>query len=256
MNRFKSFAAFVGFVALFSSAAPAQTVPDISGTYYHELDNARNPTPAGGWEPGMYGFGPIKFLPDFPSNDQGPHHGDYNSPLLQPWVADIVRRNNDAEAAGKPIPQTNSLCQPDGVVKLLSRVGPFQIIQTPTEVIFLYQRNHQRRIVHLNAKHPENLKPSWYGHSIGRYEGDTLVIDTIGHNDKTQIDRYGVPHTTRLHVVERWKLIDGGKAIEVRATVEDPGAFTKPWSGVSTSRRQDERWEEYVCVDDKVRVSH
>jgi len=81
------------------------------------------------------------------------------------------------------------------------------------------------------------LKPSWYGESIGHYEGDTLVVDTIGLNDKTFVDGFDTPHTTQLHVVERWHMIDGGRTLEVNVHVEDPGAFTTPWNASQRYRR-------------------
>lgn len=237
-----------------AQSVPEPAVPNLTGNYYHELGNDRNPVPEDGWPPGLFGLGPIKALPGFKTNDQGPHHGDYTDPVLQPWLSDVIRQHNDAESAGKPMPQTSTLCLPDGSVKLLSRVGQTQILQTQDKVVILYQRDFQRRVVFLNQEHPKDLKPSWYGHSVGHYEGDTLVIDTIGFNDKTQTDRYGMPHTTALHTVERWRLFNDGKALEMRITVDDTGAFTRPWSGVSTSRRYDEPWDEYVCNDAEIRA--
>ena len=97
------------------------------------------------------------------------------------------------------------------------------IIQTPKEVV-LFLTGRVRHIW-LNVPHSANPKPSWYGESVGHYEGDTLVVDTIGFNDKTFVDSYRTPHTDKLHVVERFRLIDGGNTLEVAFTVEDPGAF-------------------------------
>ena len=91
----------------------------------------------------------------------------------------------------------------------------------------------QLRRVYLNVKHSEHPKPSWYGESIGHYENsDTLVVDTIGLNDRTYVDNYRTPHTAQLHVVERFRMVDNGKALDVRVRVEDPGAFTAPWNAV------------------------
>jgi hypothetical protein len=99
--------------------------------------------------------------------------------------------------------------------------------------------------------HSANPKPSWYGESVGHYEnGDTLVVDTIGQNDKTYVDNYRTPHTTHLHVVERFRLIDGGKTIEVNVHVEDPGAFTTPWNAIQRYRRTDGgAMDEMVCAE-------
>jgi hypothetical protein len=96
------------------------------------------------------------------------------------------------------------------------------------------------RHVYLTDKHRANLKPSWYGDSIGHYEGDSLVVDTIGLNDKTVMDQFQTPHTTQLHVVERFHLIDGGKTLQVDVHVEDPGAFTTPWNAIQRFRRFEE----------------
>src|SRR6202030_2200190 len=98
----------------------------------------------------------------------------------------------------------------------------------------IWQMDHQVRHVYLNVPHSANPKPSWYGESVGHYEGDTLVVDTISMNDKTFVDNYGTPHTTQLHVAERFRMIDGGKTLEVNIKVDDPGAFTMPWTARST----------------------
>jgi hypothetical protein len=90
----------------------------------------------------------------------------------------------------------------------------------------------------MNVPHSKNVKPSWYGESVGHYEnGDTLVIDTIGQNDKTFIDNYRTPHTSQIHVTERWKLAVDAQTVDVTVYVEDPGAFTTPWTAVQRWRR-------------------
>jgi hypothetical protein len=94
-----------------------------------------------------------------------------------------------------------------------------------------------------------NPRLSWYGDSVGRYEGDELVIDTIGFNDKTFLDQtYNVPHTTQLHVVGRFKLINDGKGLEVNFIVDDPGAFNAPWAGGSPPARPRRlaKWRQHV----------
>ena len=94
------------------------------------------------------------------------------------------------------------------------------------------------RHVYLTDRHSPNVKPSWFGESIGHYEnGDTLVVDTIGLNTRTFVDSYRTPHTEQLHVVERFRIVDGGKALEVNVHVEDPGAFTMPWNAMQRYRR-------------------
>ena len=110
-------------------------------------------------------------------------------------------------------------------------------LQTPKEVWMIWTEDNQIRRVYMNVPHSANLKPSWYGESVGHYEGDTLVIDTIGLNDQTYIDNYRTPHTDRLHVVERFHMVEGGKTLEVDLHVEDPGAFTVSWNAIQRYRR-------------------
>ena len=90
---------------------------------------------------------------------------------------------------------------------------------------------------------------TWYGESVGRYEGDTLVIDTIGLNDKTFVDYFRTPHTEKLHVVERWRMVDDGKMLEFQFTVDDPEAFDQPWSGIRRLRRVATPYIEEVCAE-------
>ena len=102
----------------------------------------------------------------------------------------------------------------------------------------------------LNVAHSKNPKPSWYGESVGRYEGDELVVDTLGLNDKSLVDNYGTPHTGQMHVVERYKLIDGGKTLQASVTVDDPGAFNMAWTAVQRWKRGEVRpLEELACAE-------
>ena len=116
------------------------------------------------------------------------------------------------------------------------------------------EKDFQLRRVYLNQPHSKNPRPSWYGESVGHYEnGDTLVVDTIGLNDRTYVDNYRTPHTTALHVVERFRLTDGGQGLEVIARVEDPGAFTMPWTAVQRyridHRPSEVHLHEMVCAE-------
>ena len=132
--------------------------------------------------------------------------------------------------------------------------GPHFIVQTPTQVIMLEEQGQQVRRIRLNVPHSENPKPSWYGESVGRYEGDTLVIDTIGLNAKTVVDIYRTPHTEQLHVVERWRKIDGGKTMVVVFTVEDPGAFYKPWTAKRRYRLAGQEPLEKICAENNTNL--
>src|SRR5205807_3345393 len=116
---------------------------------------------------------------------------------------------------------------------------PMYIVQGPREVVMILTSFNDVRRVYLNDKHLENARPSWYGDSIGHYEGDTLVVDTIGMNDRTVVDGFDTPHTAQLHVVERWRLTEGGQILEANVHVEDPGTFTMPWNAIQRYRTYD-----------------
>ena len=213
------------------------------------------PNPSVGWVASSGEFqsppsgpGPVKRDPAHPrvSNDDlratGAQPtfamGDANSPILQPWARDVIQKHNELILSGKPAFPAQASCWPAGVPHfLLYPVQPVYFVQTPKEVVMTWQADHQVRHVYLTDRHSPNLKPSWYGESIGHYEGDTLVVDTIGLNDKTTIDGYQTPHTEQLHTVERFHIIDGGKTLQVDLHVEDPGAFTTPWNAIQRYRR-------------------
>jgi hypothetical protein len=180
-----------------------------------------------------------------PGNPRAFKVGDLSNPILQPWAVEQMRKSNQEVLAGKVAFTARARCWPHGVPGfLLYPVHPIFFIQTVKEVVMIWGQDFQFRHVYLNVPHSPNPKPSWYGESVGHYEtGDTLVVDTIGLNDKSYIDNFRTPHTTQLHVVERFKLVDGGKALEVKIDVEDPGAFTMPWEAI-TRYRPDQREQE------------
>jgi len=203
------------------------------------------------------GPGPVKADPSHPyfSNAIAAQEtvkiADLSNPILKPWVKAQMQKSNDEVMAGKVGFTARSRCWPHGVPGfLLYPVHPIIFIQTPKEVLMTWGQDFQLRHVYLNVPHSANVKPSWYGESVGHYEnGDTLVVDTVGMNDKTYVDNYRTPHTTQLHVVERFGLINDGKTIEVNVHVEDPGAFTTPWDAIQRYRRTDTAWEEMVCAE-------
>jgi len=177
---------------------------------------------------------------------------DLNNPILQPWAKEQMKKANDEVLAGKVAFTADARCFPAGVPSfLLYPANPVRFIQTPKEVLMVWQQNAEIRRVYLNQSHTANPEPSWYGESVGHYEGgDTLVVDTIGMNEKTFVDNYRTPHTARLHVIERFKLIDGSRTIEVKVHVEDPGAFTTPWDAIQRYRRTDnEPMVEMICAE-------
>jgi hypothetical protein len=180
------------------------------------------------------------------------HVADLNSPILLPWAREELRKVNERVLKGEAVYTPKERCWPIGVPGwMLYPVTPIYFLQTPKMVTLIWQEDHMVRHIYLTGKHPANVKPSWFGDSIGHYEnGDTLVVDTIGLNTKTFVDQFRTPHTEKLHVVERYRLIEGGKAIEAIATVEDPGAFTTPWRAMQRYRRVEPGpMQENVCAE-------
>ena len=137
---------------------------------------------------------------------------------------------------------------------LIGGAQPLFFVHTPKEVWMIYSGNAEVRRVYLDVPHSANPKPFWYGESVGRYEGDTLVIDTIGLNDKTFIDNYRTPHSEKLHVTERWRMIEGGKTMEVNIRIEDPDAFNEPWSAVQHYRRVQQEMFEEACAENNAHL--
>jgi hypothetical protein len=127
---------------------------------------------------------------------------------------------------------------------------PFRFIQTPKKVTIINEGDAQIRHVYVNVPHTKNPSPPWYGESVGHsVNGDTLVVETLGISTKSFVDNYRTPHAKKLHVVERFKLIDGGNPLEDTITVEDPGTFTMPWSAVQCWRKTDRVLAEEVCTE-------
>jgi hypothetical protein len=145
-------------------------------------------------------------------------------------------------------------CTPDGVPRILESPYPFEIVETPNrgEVWIIYELNHVARQVSIDKPMPprDELETfPWYsGHSVGRFEGDTLVVETAGFNEKTYLDNSGAPHTDQLRTVERIRKINGGKELEDVVTIHDPGVFTRDWSARYVYQpRSDIRLMDYNC---------
>jgi hypothetical protein len=177
---------------------------------------------------------------------------DLSNPILQPWVREELRRVNQRALTAMIMFTPKERCWPIGVPGfLLYPVTPIYFLQTPKEVVMIWEEDHMARHVYLTDKHSPDVKRSWFGESIGHYEnGDTLVVDTIGLNTRTFVDSFRTPHTAQLHVVERFRIVDGGKALDVTAHVEDPGAFTTPWTALQRYRRVEQGpLREQVCAE-------
>jgi hypothetical protein len=229
--------------------AAAQMPRDFSGTW------TRGPATHADFKPPPSGPGPVMNLrpipPDRPPAQGNLHVGDYNNPILQPWAAEIVKRTGDADLAGAPVLFPQNLCQPYGVPFILRLGDNVQFLQTPELIVILYAEEMRARIVYMNAAHPRDLSPSYYGHSVGHWEDDVLVIDTIGLNDKTWTDRFATPHTEQIHVVERYRT-EGSGTLRVDFTVEDPGAFTMAWSATVSYARTAAPYVEQVCAENAI----
>jgi hypothetical protein len=182
---------------------------------------------------------------------------DLSNSNLKQWAKDIMKKDNDEVLAGKIAFTERSSCLPAGVPQFDLFGGlPIFFVQAPTEVLIIYQGNQEIRHIHLRVPHSENPKPSWYGESVGHYEGGTLVVDTVGLNAKTHVDSYRTPHTEQMHVVERWHLIDGGKTLQADITVDDPGTFDKPWSTFQRYQRGKRVLEEDACAENNQHIDY
>jgi hypothetical protein len=181
---------------------------------------------------------------------------DLTNPILMPWAVDQMRKANEEVLAGKVPFIARERCWPGGVPGFLvdARIVPVYFIQRPKEILMIIQQDSMTRHIYMDVPHSTNIAPSWYGESVGHYEGDTLVIDTIGMNDKTVVDIYRTPHTEKLHVVERWRMVDGGKAMEAVFTVDDVGAFYQPWTAMRRYRRIDQEFIEKICAENNTNL--
>ena len=206
------------------------------------------------------GPGPVSFekaRPYIPNNDRGVQVtvriADLTNPILKPWAIERMKKANDDAAAGREAFEARASCRPGGVPGFLvmGRVNPLYFVQTPNQVVMINEGGPEVRRIYMNVPHSANPKPSPYGESVGHYEGgDTLVIDTIGLSDTTFIDNYRTPHTTQLHVVERFKLGADGKRLDVTISVDDPGTFNTPWSARQTyTRSHEEPILETICAE-------
>ncbi len=263
-----------------SSSSPA-AIPDFAGIWSHPYFP--------GFEPPASGAGPIVNK----SRTRGGARagvgnanqfvGDFSNPILKPTAAETVRKHGEISLAGLTYPTPSNQCWPSGVPYIFFQIG-VQLLQQADKVTLLYLRDHEFRQVRLNERHGAKA-PSWYGDSVGHYEGDTLVIDTVGVRTDSpfaMLDMYGTPFSKALHVIERYRLIDyddaklalernskenirfgvgvgsldfdpnyRGKHLQLTFTVEDDGVFTMPWSATITYARpsRGSDWEEHVCAE-------
>jgi hypothetical protein len=246
---------WLGYLAAISAAgAQTRSPPDFSSNQagWLTFNVEFNPVPGGP--------APVRNDPAHPrvSNADAVRTGkqptflisDLSNPNLKPWVAAQMKKDNAEVLAGKIAYTPHSSCTPAGVPAFhIYGFQPMYFIQTPKVVVMIFSGDKQVRRVYLDQPHSANPKPSWYGESVGRYEGDTLVVDTIAQNNKSFVDNFRTPHTDKLHVVERLRLVDDGKALEVKVRVEDPDAFNEPWEGLQRYDRVQRPMQEEICVE-------
>jgi hypothetical protein len=154
-----------------------------------------------------------------------------------------------------PLGETNDPvlrhCDPPGVPRVYMHPFPFQFIQTPGEIVMLFEVDSLRREIYTDGKPRDaGLVPLWMGSSIGRWEGDTLVVDTINFNEKTWIDRIGHPHSDQLHVIERFRRTAHDHLVD-DITIDDPKAYTKPWTAHLEFKLRDWKLTEQFCEDEE-----
>ena len=176
---------------------------------------------------------------------------DAENPNLKPWAAAQMRMHNELVSSSHRAFSAMSRCWPGGPAQLLFNAEPIYFIQTPREVWILWQRDHLVRRIYLNRAHSSNPKPSWFGESVGHYENGELIIDTIGfiEHPYSFVDNWRTPHTKDLHMVERWKVLAGGNAIEATVTFDDSGAFNAAWSGRVRWSKMNGPIMESVCAE-------
>jgi len=195
------------------------------------------PNFSGYWERPEAGSGRVYYQPETgpgPLTNTDPNDefmiGDDTHPILQPHAAAAVKTVADAGRRGEVLYPAWSLCWPPGVPLVLNMAEPVQILQEDDQITILYQRGMTVRRIYLNEAHPEGVAPSWFGHSVGHYEGtNSLVVDTIAQDPRSETDRFGTPKSPAMRVVERYTLVNDGTRLRVDFMVEDPGTFTTPW---------------------------
>ena len=175
--------------------------------------------------------------------------GGGQAPYL-PWAAAEAKRRGDAQKAGAPISDSTAQCMPSGVPRIMGAPYPIEVLQTPKEVVILHEVQHLFRHIYLDEQHPADLDPTFMGHSVGHWEGDTLVVDTTAVNKDTLINEAGDPHSDRMHIVEHWSKNKDGTVLTDLLTIDDPGAYSKPWSiEYKYYWRPDIRFIEYICEE-------
>jgi len=231
-----------------SSAIPrtASGKPDLTGVWQG------GSTQRGSWEEanggtGVGGSGRNPAAPVALSSNDRPA-GREGAPY-QPWAAKKVLEAFNRRGIDDP----TSRCLPAGIPRTVTLgLFPQQFVQTPTQIIMLYEYMNVFRVIPFASKHPDDIIPSYLGSAIARWDGDTLVVDSIGYNDQTWLAGTGTFHTEALHTIERFTRVDKDR-INYEITMEDPNVLTKPWKLQSSLMlREGTRLEEYTCAENNI----
>ena len=239
------------------------------------------------FEPMPSGPQPLRNLsrrPDGTAN-AGQLVGDYRNPILTPEAAAVVKQKGELAIAGKGFPNAQDQCRPMAPPFALAMQLGFVMLQKDGDITIVYDQNANVRRIRMNAAHPAELVPSPMGDSVGHWEGETLVIDSVGVkvDPFTSVDRFGTPQSEAMHVIERYRLIDGAlakaemdtyekregtvggggrvagynpdtslKGLQLEVTMEDPKVFTAPLTARVTYRRLITQWTEAICAENPV----
>jgi hypothetical protein len=219
--------------------------PDLSGVWQ------TGSTVKGTWEQanaglGLGGTGKNPDAPNIRSSSEAPAGGP------APYKPDVAKKVLELYNR-RGFDDPNARCLPPGVPRIFSSgLFPIQIVQTPKLVVVLYEYMDLFRIIPLNTNHPDDVVATYMGDSVGHWEGNTLVVDVIGFNDKTWLQGTGTIHSEALHVTERYTRVDKDQ-INYEATMDDPGVFTKPWTIHTTLMlREGTRVQEFVCAENNI----
>ncbi len=289
MRTTRAFATLIlAATALPAVADGSAATPDFSGSWGRNAFNFETPASGPGPIRNLRRVGKDASTPTLGGGDPIPLVGDYMSPILKPHAAEVVKRMGEGSASGHDILDPSNQCAPYSPPYVLAMQQRVMVLQTKNEITLLYSQDDQVRHVRLNETHPAHLKPSPMGDSVGHYEGDTLVVDTVGIEvgPYTMVDRFGTPQSQAMHVIERYRLIDdeearaaqerheqtsgrlGGKVgntsfvpgykkgLQVQVTIDDPNTYTTQWSGNITYRRTGEPWEPRICAENASQGHH
>jgi hypothetical protein len=245
LTRTSTAGSIVALLAMlsFSCALHAQSVP--SSETAKAQASARPPDLSGLWAP-KFG-GDVGLESWDPSDSQG--RKPEQLPMT-PWGVAKLKGARPPFGANETFENTTDpvqkYCNTPGITRLYLNPWQFTILQTSNVVYILYEFTRVWRSIAMDRDHPKDLDSTWLGDSIGRYEGETLVIDTVGLNDETWLDRVGHPHSDALHFIERFRRVDHD-TLELDVTFDDPKAYTRTWSSKKSFQLSSSPMAEMLC---------